>query len=102
MSTLPRTDVGYRGNSVGYRVPSGTKVINGDDIAYASPAIAGDTISMTIDLRPFKNTVSFAKSGRDMGIAFMGLNYWGRDIYIMVDMWGRGGRIKVTNYEVIA
>ena len=57
---------------------------------------------MTIDLRPFKNTVSFTKNGLDMGIAFMGLNYWGSEIYIMVDLWGKGGRIKVTKYEVIA
>ena len=100
LSTMPNTVVGYRPNSVGYRVPFGTKLINGDSDDYATPANAGDTVSMTIDLRPFKNTVAFAKNGIDMGIASMGLNYWGRDIYIMVNLWAKGGRIKVTNYEV--
>jgi len=55
---------------------------------------------MTIDLRPFKNTVSFQKDGRDMGRAFGGLNFWGDDIYIMVSLARVGTRIKIIKYTV--
>jgi hypothetical protein len=39
--------------------------------------MVGDTITMTIDLRPYEGTVSYSKNGLPMGIAFSGLNYWG-------------------------
>ena len=57
-----------------------------DYVTYGSPAYAGDTIEMTIDLRPFKNKVSFSKNGVSYGPAFSGLNYWG-DVYIMFSFY---------------
>jgi len=52
-----------------------------DANSYGSTAIAGDKISMTIDMRSFEWTLSYAKNGLDMGIAHSGFNYWGTDIY---------------------
>ena len=69
-------------------------------VPYASPAVAGDTIEMTIDLRPQTGgQVSFAKNGLDMGVAFSGLSYWG-DIYIMFSIGDVNHRIKVVSYTV--
>jgi len=67
---------GSTSTSLGYNTYGGGKWINGDEIDYASPAKAGDKITMTVDLRPFKKTVSFAKNGLDLGEAFGGLNFW--------------------------
>jgi len=38
---------------------------------------------MTIDMRPYQGTVSFAKNGLPMGIAFAGLHELG-DVYIYI------------------
>ena len=54
---------------------------------------------MTIDLRPFENTVSFAKNGLPMGIAFSGIDVWG-DVYIMFSVGVVNERIQIGSYEV--
>ena len=56
---------------------------------------------MSIDLRPYKNEVSYAKNGVSMGIAFSGLNDWGEDIYIMFTLFDVGDRLKITGYTVV-
>ena len=91
--------VGLFDNSVSYYSANGTKFKNADSIPYASPARAGDTITMTIDLRPFRNTVSYAKNGLPMGIAFSGINVWG-DVYIMFSLAHINERIQIVSYEV--
>jgi hypothetical protein len=68
-------------------------------IDYSSPAVQGDIITMTIDMRPYKNSLSFAKNGLPMGIAFSGLNSLG-DVYIMFSLHWIGNRLKITDYEV--
>jgi hypothetical protein len=73
---------------------------DGDLIDYASPTVSGDKITMTVDLRTYKNKVSFARNGYDLGVAFSGLNYWGDDIYIMFSIWQINHRIKIIKYEV--
>ena len=83
-----------------YHPYNGEKYINGDYIDYASQAITGDTITMTVDLRPFKKTVSFAKNRISLGRAFGGLNFWGDQIYIMISIGVVGHRIKIPRYEV--
>jgi hypothetical protein len=90
--TLPKT--------VGYSPWQGLKLRNNDYIPYGPPSTAGDTITMTIDLRPFKNTVSFAKNGLPMGIAFAGLNNWDTDIYILFSIFNVNDRIRITGYSV--
>ena len=60
----------------------------------------GDLITMTIDLRPFENTVSFSKNGLPLGIAFSGLNYWGEDVYIFFSIHWVNDRISIVSYEV--
>jgi hypothetical protein len=55
---------------------------------------------MTIDLRPYKNTVSFAKNGLPMGIAYSGLNNWKTDIYIMFSIHNVNSRVRITDYSV--
>ena len=66
-------------NIVLYHPPNGRKYINMDPngIEYGSTAMEGDNITMTIDLRPYHNEVSYSKNGLPMGIAFSGLNNWG-------------------------
>jgi hypothetical protein len=77
-SDILRTQfVGQFANSVSYATGNGEKHKNGDNIDYASSAVVGDTITMTIDLRAYEGTVSYSKNGLPMGIAFSGLNYWG-------------------------
>jgi hypothetical protein len=68
--------VGQFANSVSYYTGNGEAYKNNDSIDYASPAIAGDKITMSIDLRPYEGTVSYSKNGLPMGIAFSGLEYW--------------------------
>ena len=99
--TLSNQHVGQFPNSVGYYTGNGKKYKNNDGIDYSYGAIAGDTITMTIDLRPFENTVSFAKNGLPMGIAFSGIDVWG-DVYIMFSLgYGYvGQRIQIGSYEV--
>eukprot|EP00178_Gracilaria_changii_P001998 TRINITY_DN12917_c0_g1_i1.p1 TRINITY_DN12917_c0_g1~~TRINITY_DN12917_c0_g1_i1.p1 ORF type:complete len:107 (+),score=2.83 TRINITY_DN12917_c0_g1_i1:141-461(+) len=65
--------VGQIPNTVSYYASNGLKQKNSITAAYGTAAVAGDTITMTIDLRPFENTVSFARNNLDMGIAFSGL-----------------------------
>jgi len=64
-----------------YVTNNGMKCLYDDANSYGSTAIAGDKISMTIDMRSFEWTLSYAKNGLDMGIAHNGFNYWGTDIY---------------------
>ena len=98
-STLRSQHVGQFDDSVSYYTSNGYKHKNGDAIDYSSPAMAGDTITMTIDLRPFRNTVSYAKNGLPMGIAFSGINVWG-DVYIMFSLAHINERIQIVSYEV--
>ena len=93
--------VGNIPNTVSYHLRYGSKFRQGSWwVPYASPAVAGDTIEMTIDLRPQTGgQVSFAKNGLDMGVAFSGLSYWG-DIYIMFSILSVNHRIKVVSYTV--
>ena len=97
--TLRNQYVGHFPNSVGYYTHNGEKYKNGDNIDYSSGTNAGDTITMTIDLRPFENTVSFAKNGLPMGIAFSGIDVWG-DVYIMFSVGVVNERIQIGSYEV--
>ena len=87
-------------NKVGYVADSGTKVVFGEVMQYGSPASVGDVITMTVDLRPYENTLSFAKNGLDMGIAFQGLNLWGDEIYVYFAMLYKGHKLRVIGYEV--
>ena len=86
--------------SVSYATWIGKKYSNGDDVDYGPAAVAGDKISMTIDLRPFKKTVSFAKNGVSMGVAFGGLHFFGDEIYIMAAIKRVGHRFRITEYVV--
>jgi len=52
-----------------------------------------------VDLRPYKNEVSYARNGLPLGIAFSGLNAWG-DIYIMLTFHRGNDRIKIVEYSV--
>ena len=89
-------------NHLSYGVNNGLKWKNGFGLDYASAAIAGDKITMTIDTRPFQYTLSFAKNGLDMGIAFSGLNLLGEDqIYIIIWMNKVKDRIKIVDYKVV-
>ena len=92
--------VGSLPKSINYYTANGVKHVNGDDVDYASKAMPGDTVTMIIDDREYKKTVAFEKNGRDMGIAFGGLNDWD-DIYIMFGVHYIGDRIKIIKYEVI-
>jgi len=93
--------VGKIPNTVSYHVRWGDKYKGGDSVDYASPALVGDKITMTIDLRLYKNRVSFAKNGNNMGVAYSGLNFWGSEIYPMFSILKVGHRIKVLNYELL-
>ena len=92
---------GQFNKSLNYNTLVGRKW-NGISLDYASTAIAGDKITMTIDTRPFQYTMSFAKNGLDMGIAFSGLNLLGEDqIYIIIWMYKVMDRIKIVDYKVV-
>ena len=84
-----------------YHPLNGEKYKSGDAIDYASTAIAGDNITMIVDLRAYRNTLSFEKNGLAMGTAFGGLNVWGANIYIMFTIGSVGHRISITDYQVI-
>jgi len=73
----------------------------GDAVDYTSSSAVGDKITMTIDLRTYKNTVSYARNGLDLGVAFAGLNIWKGDIYIMFGIHDVNSRSRIINYEVI-
>ena len=87
--------------NVGIWGPSGTKYTNQNHIPYTAPFYEGDNVTMTIDLRPYKNCVSYAKNGLDLGIAFQGLGEWGTDIYIMLFLYGKNTRLKIIDYRVL-
>jgi len=70
-------------------------------VDYTTPLIQGDTVTMTIDLRPYNNTVSFARNDLDLGVAFAGLNMWKGDIYIMFGIHAVDHRMRIVNYEVL-
>lgn len=48
---------------------------------------------MTIDLRPYKGDVSYAKNGLPLGIAFGGLDEWEDDIYIIISFFKKSHRL---------
>ena len=99
-SVLGSQFVGQFGNSVSYHNHNGMKYKFGDGDSYGSTAGPGDNITMIVDLRAYKNTVSFEKNGLSMGIAYGGLNVWGADIYIMFSIY-YGYRVSITDYQVI-
>ena len=96
---LDKTNEGIDG--VGLATDTGLKWNKNGPDAYSSPAIAGDKIKMTIDMRPMKYTLSFAKNNLDLGIAYGGLNLYRSDIYIYFGINQVGHRIKVIDYKVI-
>ena len=98
-SNIPNNSIGVLPNTIAYHLYSGQKCQGGDYNVYATPAATGDTVTMIVDLRPFKGRLSFEKNGRDLDTAYLGLNYWG-DIYLMFSIWQIGHRIKVIKYEV--
>lgn len=83
------------GTSTGY------KYSNQEVADYTNPFVEGDNITMTIDLRPFKCDLSYARNGLPLGIAFGGLEDWRTNLYIMVTLFGLNDRIKITGYRVI-
>ena len=87
-------------NTVSYWTQTGGKCKNIRISPYGSRAYEGDNITMTIDLRPFKGWVSYAKNGLDMGIAFSGLEDWGTDVYIMFGIFNQNHRLKILEYSV--
>ena len=84
-----------------YHPLNGEKYKSGDAIDYASTSMAGDNITMIVDLRAYRNTLSFEKNGLSMGTAFGGLNVWGADIYIMFSLHYVNCRVSITDYQVI-
>ena len=101
MSSVLQTGcVGFMPNTVCYYNQDGKKWKDGDASEYGSTSIAGDKITMTIDTRPEEYSVSFAKNGLDMGVAYSGMNNWNTPIYIMFSLHNAGDRIKIINYEV--
>ena len=101
-STLGSQFVGQFAKSVSYHSSNGEKYKLADPIDYASIAGAGDNITMIVDMRAYRNTLSFEKNGLSIGTAFGGLNVWGADIYIMLFSIGTlGHRVSITDYQVI-
>lgn len=83
-----------------YLTSNGNKGKPASSTGYSSAAVQGDNITLTVDLRPFENTVSFAKNGLPMGIAASGINRWNEDIYIVFAMYKIGQQIKIVDYYV--
>ena len=100
-SNLESQYVGNFAKSVSYHTINGEKYKSGDAIDYASTSMAGDNITMIVDLRAYRNTLSFEKNGLSMGTAFGGLNVWGADIYIMFSLHYVNCRVSITDYQVI-
>jgi len=104
--TLERGDPCYITDAYTYWGYGGTKLKYNsldnrcEQTVYGSPAFEGDNITMTIDMRPYQGTVSFAKNDVPMGIAFAGLHELG-DVYIYITLHTPGNRIKITDYQVI-
>ena len=55
---------------------------------------------MVIDMRPFEESLSYEKNGKNLGIAFAGLNDL-NEVYPMFSLLDVGDTVKVVNYEVI-
>lgn len=101
-ATILRTQyVGLFPNSVAFSPFTGKKVFYGGFVDYSTPCVNGDTITMTVDLRPYQNTVEYAKNGLSMGVAFAGLNMWAGEIYLMFSIHAMTHRLRVTNYSVV-
>jgi hypothetical protein len=66
----------YLPNAAFYCCGDGQKYVRQDEggSGYSTPCSEGDKVTMTVDLRPYKNELSFAKNGLPLGIAFSGLN----------------------------
>ena len=86
--------------TIGYHPNNGAVYNQGVGVRYASTADQGDNITMTIDLRPFQNKVSFARNGLDMGVAASGIDNWNTDIYIYLSIVYADDRIRITDYYV--
>jgi hypothetical protein len=104
--TLQSGDLCWIPDTVSYWTPSGTKLKYNvlenkcESSVYGSPAFEGDNITMTIDMRPYRGSVSFAKNDLPMGIAYAGLHEW-EDVYIMMTLYHPNNRIKIVDYQVI-
>jgi hypothetical protein len=104
--TLEGGDICRMSGIVSYWSPTGNKckwIANGgraEQTVYGTPAFEGDNITMTIDMRAYQGSVSFAKNGLPMGIAYAGLHEWG-DIYIYITLYYPNNRIKIIDYQVI-
>ena len=56
---------------------------------------------MMVDLRSEEYSLSYAKNGLDMGVAFGGLNYLGEEeVYMIIWLNKVGHRIRIVDYEV--
>ena len=89
----------YHPNVVLYSCGDGQKYVYQDGSDYSTRCSEGDNVTMTVDLRAYKNEVSFARNGLPLGIAFSGLNDW-KDLYIMISIFLKDTRIKITDYSV--
>jgi hypothetical protein len=66
-------------------------------VDYATPALAGDYVTMIIDLRENFDSLSYEKNKLPLGVSYSGISEWG-DIYIMFSIHWAGHRVKITNY----
>ena len=56
---------------------------------------------MMVDLRSEEYSLSYAKNGLDMSVAFGGLNYLGeKEVYMIIWLNKVGHRIRIIDYEV--
>ena len=95
------TLTGQVATALTFHTKSGKKVVYGDHVDYSTPCIAGDSIKMTINMLPNVWTLSFARNGVDLGVAFSGLNRLGQ-VFILLALAVPGERIKITDYQVPA
>ena len=87
-SALNGAYVGGWANSIGFHTINGAKYMHGVGASsYSSATTTGDNITMIIDLRPFKKTVSFAKNGVPLGIIIGGINLWKPEVYIFAGIF---------------
>jgi hypothetical protein len=101
LSQLAKGDPCVMANTVAYYTPTGNKCKGSDQAAYSSRAYEGDNITLTVDTRPYKYEVSYAKNGLPMGISYSGLDEWGDDIYIIFAIHYVEERITLSDYTVI-
>ena len=92
---------GQVATALAFHTKSGKKVVYGDHVDYSTPCITGDSIKMTINMLPNVWTLSFARNGLDLGVAFSGLNRLGQ-VFILLGLAVPGERIKITDYQVPA